>query len=421
MTNLAYNYETEIKDNLALGPLEIAPVPRITIQAFCETPEMAAVMESAAADRRMSRARVSIRSGGVAAAIETYRDAPTPNLLLLELLALHSATLSDLEALASVCGPDTKLIVLGHTNDVALYRDLLARGVSEYLVAPVDVLTIVGVVSRLYQDSGTKKAGRICAFIGAKGGVGSSTIAHNVAMTLGYQFDEDVLLADMDFAFGTADLNFNLIPTQGIADAIKDSKRLDETLLDRLLTPCREHLSLLASPSALDETCDFTESTFEKMLEIAQAHASFTVLDLPHVWTSWAKKTLVAADEVVITSTPDLASFRNAKSLVTLLKYARPNDAPPKLVLNQVGLKNRPEIKPADFAQGLELEPICQIRFDPKIFGDAANKGQMIRDVAAKSDIVSALEQLARAVAGRKEAKRRTTRVESLLKSLGKW
>jgi len=421
MTNLSHKFAAETNDQLVPDPVEIAPVPRITIHAYFETSEMAGAMESAAADRRMSRAHVSVRSGGVAAATETYRQAPSPNLLLLEVPAQYPTLLADIDALASVCAPETRLIVFGRTNDVALYRDLLERGVSEYLVAPVDVLTIIGVVSRLYHERGTKKVGRICAFIGAKGGVGSSTIAHNVAATLAYQYDADVMLADMDFAFGTADLNFNLVPSQGIADAVKDSKRLDETLLDRLLTPCREHLSLLAAPSMLHETCDFAEGTFEQMIEIAQAHVPFTVLDLPHVWTSWAKKTLVAADEVVITSTPDLASLRAAKSLVTLLKRARPNDAPPKLVLNQVGMRKRPEIKPADFAKALELEPISTIRFDPQIFGAAANKGQMISDVAPRSDTVAAFQQLAKAVAGRKEAKRQVTGFASLLKRLGKW
>ena len=421
MTNISYDLSVETHDRLAPDPVEIAPVPRITIHAFFETSEMARVVESAAIDRRMSRAHVSLRPGGVVAATETYRQAPTPNLLLLEIPAQHPTLLSEIDALSLVCEPETKLIVIGRNNDVALYRDLLERGVSEYLVAPVDVLTIIGAVSRLYHHAKTRKLGRICAFIGAKGGVGSSTVAHNVAATLAYQFGADVMLADMDFAFGTADLNFNLIPSQGIADAVRDTERLDETLLDRLLTPCRQHLSLLAAPSVLDETCDFAEGTFEQMLEIAQAHVPFTVLDLPHVWTSWAKKTLVAADEVVITSTPDLANLRNTKSLLTLLKQARPNDASPKFVLNQVGMKKRPEIRPQDFAKALELEPISTIRFDPQVFGDAANKGQMIRDVAAKSDIVSAFEQLAEAIAGRKETKRPVTGFASFRKKLGKW
>jgi pilus assembly protein CpaE len=242
-----------------------------------------------------------------------------------------------------------------------------------------------------------------------------------VAAALALHYEVDVMLADMDLAFGSADLNFNLTPTQGIAEAIRDVDRLDEALLDRLLTACSGHLSLLAAPAALDETSDFVEGTFQRMIEVAQAHVPLVVLDVPHVWTAWTKKTLLEADEVVVTATPDLASLRNAKSLVTLLLQARPNDAPPKLVLNQVGMRKQHEISPAAFAKALDLAPISTIRFDPQIFGAAANNGKMIGDIAAKSDIASAFEQIAVAVAGRKEVKRQPTGIAGLFSRMGKW
>ena len=285
-----------------------------------------------------------------------------------------TSSIAALDSLAEVCDAGTKVMVIGHSNDVRLYRELLKRGVSEYLVAPVDVMTVIAAISGIYREAGTEKLGQVYAFIGAKGGVGSSTIAHNVAWTMARLFGSDVILADLDLAFGTAGLDFNLDPPQGIAEAVFGADRLDEVLLDRLLAKCEDHLSLLAAPATLDKAYDFGEDAFEQVLEIVQSNVPTVVLDVPHIWTAWARKTLVAADEVVVTAAPDLANLRNAKTIVDLLRQARPNDAPPKLILNQVGVPKRPEIKPDDFAAALQLTPIAIIPFDPLLFGTAVEQ-----------------------------------------------
>ncbi len=130
-------------------------------------------------------------------------------------------------------------------------------------------------------------------------------------------------------------------------------ERVDEVYLDRLLAQCAEHLSLLAAPSTLDRVYDFDPEAFAEIIDTAQRSAPTLVLDVPHVWNGWTRTTLVRADEVVITATPELANLRNTKNLVDTLKKLRPNDAPPKLILNQAGIPKRPEISPADFAEPL--------------------------------------------------------------------
>ena len=107
------------------------------------------------------------------------------------------------------------------------------------------------------------------------------------------------------------------------------------------------------------------------------------VLDMPHVWTAWSRRVAASADEIVIVATPDLACLRNAKNLIDTFKPSRHNDAPPRLVLNMVGVPKRPEIKAADFAKALETEPVAEFPFDPAIFGTAANNGQMISETNA--------------------------------------
>jgi pilus assembly protein CpaE len=404
MTNLAYDMMDG--DDAAPRSLEARPIPRITIQAFCDTPEIAGTIETAAADRRMARAHVKVHTGGITAAGEFYRSAPTPNLILVETRLEVDDLIGALDSLAEVCDAGTKVMVVGHSNDVRLYRELLKRGVSEYLVAPVDVMSIITAISGIYHDAGTEKLGQVYAFIGAKGGVGSSTVAHNVAWTIARMLGSDVILADLDLPFGTAGLDFNLDPAQGIAEAVFGADRLDEVLLDRLLAKCEDHLSLLAAPVALDKAYDFTEEAFDQVLEIVQANVPTVVLDVPHLWTAWSRKTLIAADEVIVTAIPDLANLRNAKSIVDLLRQARPNDTPPKLILNQVGVPKRPEIKPDDFAAALQITPIASIPFDPLLFGTASNNGQMIAEASAKTATSEIFGDIAQIVTGRKELKK---------------
>jgi pilus assembly protein CpaE len=309
-----------------------------------------------------------------------------------------------------VCDPDTRVVVIGASNDVMLYRDLTDRGIADYLVWPISQPALIAAVGRVFRHVQPKKLGKTLAFIGAKGGVGASTVAHNVAWALAGELASKVILADMDLAFGTAGLDFNIDAEQGIADAIGDSSRLDELLLDRLLVSCGDHLSLLAAPAVLGKACDFDETAFDQMLDIARAHAPNVILDVPHMWTAWTRRTLISADEVVIVAEPDLANLRNAKSLVELLIQARPNDTPPKLVLNRVGMSKRPEIKPAEFAAALQLEPTARLAFDPATFGTAANKGQMIADVSARSPACAGFADIAQAIAGRNDGKARRKR-----------
>ena len=403
MSNLALDTAElpDIDDTPRRG--DARPVPRITIQAFCDTPEVAGTIEMAASDRRMTRAHVKVHTGGISAATEFYKSAPTPNLIITESRLPAHELMGQLDQLAEVCDAGTKVMVIGHNNDVNVYRELLQRGVSEYLVTPIDVMSVIGSVSQIYHEEGAGKLGHIYAFIGSKGGVGSSTMAHNIAWTMARVFGSDVILADLDLPFGTAGLDFNQDPPQGIADAVFGGDRLDEVLLDRLLTKCEEHLSLLAAPASLDKSYDFDEVAFDQVLDVVQSNVPSVVLDLPHMWSGWTRKMMVVADEVIITATPDLANLRNAKNIVDLLKQARPNDVAPKLILNQVGVPKRPEIKPEDFAAALQMDPIATVPFDPLLFGTAANNGQMIAEASAKTNISDTFAEVSQIITGRKE------------------
>ena len=377
------------------------PVPRITIHIFCVAADTAELAERAAQDRRMERATVVTRMGGLPAAVATYQSQPTPSLVMVESADPGPELLALLDRLAEVCDPGTKVLVIGAANDIALYRELMRRGVSEYLVPPLTPLVIVRAVTGLYSDPSAPFIGRQIAFCGAKGGSGSSTIAHNIAYSITERLQTGAVLVDLDLPVGTAGRDFNQDPLQGVVDALSQPDRLDPVLMDRMMARCTERLSLFAAPASLDGDYDISAEAFEEVTQKIRAAAPFVVLDLPHVWTAWKRKILLSSDDLVIVATPDLASLRNAKNVIDLVRRARPNDAPPRLVINQVGVPGRPEIPVKDFGEALGLTPALCLPFDPKLFGQAANNGQMLTEVNPKSRSAEGIDHLAEQIARR--------------------
>jgi pilus assembly protein CpaE len=377
------------------------PVPRISIHAFCEFPDTGAALQRAAADRRLSKAHMTVQLGGVDAAGQFFGNHPTPNLLIIETRNQGQAVLRELEQLASVCDETTKVVVIGRVNDVQLYRELTRRGVSEYLVAPLNPLQIIETISGLYINPDAPPIGRVLTFIGTRGGAGSSCLAHNVAWTIAENLGIDTAIVDFDLPFGTAGLNFNQDPGQGVADALAAPERLDDVLLDRLLAKCGEHLSLFAAPATLERDYEASPDAFESVIDQVRSSIPCVVVDLPHAWSAASRQILLNSDEIVIVATPDLSSLRNGKNMLDVLKNRRANDLPPRLVLNQTNVPKRPEIPAKEFGEAMGLEPSLIIPFEPQLFGVAANNGQMLAEVQRNAKASQAVHHLAEMLTGR--------------------
>jgi len=231
---------------------------------------------------------------------------------------------------------------------------------------------------------------------------------------LGQQYKESfglpsrlkIFCGDLDLGFGTAGLDFNQDPPQGIADAVFSPDRVDTGFIDRLLSKCTDHLSLLAAPATLDRVYDFATESFDGIFDSLRVTMPCIVLDIPHQWSGWTRRALVGADDILVVAEPDLANLRNAKNLLDLLKAARPNDRRPYYCLNQVGVPKRPEISAGDFAKALDDQPIAVIPFEPQVFGTAANNGQMIAEFSNSHRVAETFRQLAQVLTGRSEAKK---------------
>ncbi|HEX9568059.1 MAG TPA: AAA family ATPase [Rhodospirillales bacterium] len=375
---------------------------RIPIGAFLLNQDSKAAVESLKQDRLFFRCVIETHDGGIEAAATYFAEQRTPTLLIVETNAQQDRMFEQLEALANVCDPDVKLILVGAQNDIELFRTLIRSGVSDYLITPVTAESLKESVSKIFEGGGGGRLGRVIAFAGMTGGVGNSVIAHNAAHEMSVHYDEQTIVVDLDIAFGTAALDYNMQPRQTIVDALTQAGRLDAGLLGQYLMEFGEtKLSVLASPASLSTGLQITPEILDTVITVIKPMADFIVLDLPHAWEPWVNDVLAAADEVVLVSRPDLTNLRNTKNMIEYLGPKRGTDAPTRLILNQTGAAKRTELSAKEFKDQLAMEPALSIPYDPEAFGLALNNGEMMSKASAKSKATEAIIALAKLVSGR--------------------
>src|SRR5215469_8808114 len=299
---------------------------RVDLHVFSIDGEARQAVEQALADRRLAKTRASYFAGSMTEAAQAYADEPSPGLLIIETRDRAPALFDQLDRLSEVCRPETNLILLGGHNDVQLYRQIAKRGVHDYVPLPIDPAHLIEAILGVCASPDETRQARLISFIGASGGAGSSTIANNVAWQLGKLYDDEVILADLDLAFGTVGLDYNLESPQTSAQALAQADRLDDQMLERFVTKYNDNLSLLTSPGDCEPGAEIDAANVDLLIRTLRRNAAWVVLDLPHCWTGWVRHILDASDEVVLTALPSLASLRNAKSAADVLNAGRKND-----------------------------------------------------------------------------------------------
>jgi len=374
---------------------------RINIGAFVLTDAVRDAVNALNEDRLFLRSTVAIQDGGMAAALDFLSQRSTPELLVVETKAMDDALFNELNALAEVCQPGTKVIIIGAENDINLFKTLIDQGISQYFLETVTAEELKTAIVDAFADKTLNAKSRTIAFAGLRGGVGSSVLAHNVASELARLYDEDVIIVDLDIPFGTAALSYNLQPSQTVADAISQAGSLDETMLMRYLESGGKNVSLLCAPGNLNSGIDITPNALEAVLNIVKQMASYVILDVPHMWNAWVQDTVVDADDTVIVGAPDLYNLRDGKNVFEFLAPNRGMEAPTRLVLNKVGELKKGELSEKEFKDVLDTKPALSIPFDPDAFTSAMNNGEMLRKVAPKSKATLEVETLAKMVSGK--------------------
>ena len=374
---------------------------RINIGAYVLTDAVRDAVNSLNEDRLFLRSTVSVSDGGMAGALDYLSNRSTPELLIVETQSQGDALFAELNGLADLCQPGTRVIIVGAENDINLFKTLIDQGISQYFVSTVTPEELKAAIVDAFADKSAQAKSRTIAFAGLRGGVGSSVLAHNVGNELANLYDEDVIIVDLDIPFGTAALGYNVQPQQTVADALTQAGSIDEALLMRYLESGGKNVSLLCAPGHLNSGVEINTNSLELVLNVVKQMASYVILDVPHMWNGWTQDILVDADETVVVGVPDLYNLRDGKNMIEFLSPNRGVEAPTRLVLNKVGESKKGELPEKEFKEVLGMAPALNIPFDADTFSTAMNNGEMLRKVSAKSKATQSVEALAKLVSGK--------------------
>lgn len=382
------------------GAQPMAPLPPLNIAVFTETPAFSDCIAGLGASRQFGRVKMAVHKGGLKAALTAFVDTAAPQLLLIETDAPPQELLDGLETLSEFCDPGTKLLLVGGDNDIALYRELIRRGVSDYLPRPVTVAAVLKSLSDIASHNGVLAKGAVTAFVGAGGGVGSSTVALNAAWLVGQAAHGAAGLIDLDLDFGTAGVSLALDASRGIAEALRAGANLDGQLLDGLFDSYDPQLRVLAATDGMGLAQNPSPEALDHLSDLARSGGQPVLLDLPGIGNPVTRHALRSADRVVLTATPDLAGLKNCRKLLDMIAELRPDDPHPLVVLNKVGLSKRTEIGARDFAHTLGIALAATLPFDAKGFAHSTNLGRVHVATRAGRGAGAALQPLVRALVG---------------------
>ncbi|MGE4064147.1 MAG: CpaE family protein [Rhodospirillaceae bacterium] len=353
----------------------------IAVTIFADTPALAQAAQAAAKDSRLAKCRIELKAGGILEAAQWLATNRSPDVLIVG-DAAEADIWQRLERLAETVEPVCKVIVAGRKDSIALYRELLARGISDYLGGDLSAPDLVGAVMRLYAAGDPLPKAKVVATMSASGGAGGSTVAAVLADDLDQRFG-DAILVDLDLNMGTAALALGVDVRDPLAEAMTNAG-LDAAMLERFVV--REHgPKVLSTYGSLRAAAPVDSEMMERAVTIARSLAKVAVVDLPKGWTEAHQRILAAADDIAIVCTPDLASLRNARMILDELNQRRGEGPKAKLILNKAGLARGAEYSGADFREALGAVPTAIVPFDPVPLMSALAAGKPVSTAGGKA------------------------------------
>jgi pilus assembly protein CpaE len=345
-----------------------------------------------------------IRQGGIAAAAQTIDAAAPPALLLID-ISDNEDPLSAMDALAEICPPATRVVTVGTSNDIMLYRRLLAMGVVDYLHKPIApealyeaLLQASRPVERAAPAAATKEA-RVIALVGARGGVGTTTLAAGIGWCLSEEHQQRVALLDLDLQFGNLALGLDLEPGRGLREALEHPERIDSLFLSGAMSSAGERLRILSAEEALDDHPLLDPSAVDPLLTALNDDFDCVIVDLPRALDGMARRLLARAETTAIVTDLSLAAMRDTHRLINLMAVLRPG-ATPLLLANRVGMLSRGEIARAEFEKSIGLKIDYVIPYDAKAASAMAEHGKALPAAARSSKAAAELRRLAATLSG---------------------
>jgi pilus assembly protein CpaE len=360
-----------------------------------------------------------IQTGGIAAARQELGESTSPTLLIVD-LSESSEPLADINGLADVCEPGTRVIALGTTNDVRLYRSLMDAGVTDYMVKPVAAADFTRAMAHAMssgkQDGAEGKHSRIHTVVGARGGVGASTVALNLAWILSQEQKQRVVLIDLDLHFGTVGLSLDIDPGNGFRDVLHNPGRIDPLFLERAAIRVNDTLAILSTEEPLSGAAQWSPEAFIPMLAELGKMFDHIILDVPRAFAVQHPELISAATTTLLVTDLSLSAMRDALRIKTLVRETAPQTRL-KVVLNQYRPLGKSDMPAAEFERSIDEKIACNIPFDPKSVAQAASAGKPMAAVAKKSKGAEALRKMSQGLLAAKAGKKRGSVLGRLFKS----
>jgi pilus assembly protein CpaE len=341
------------------------------------------------------------------AAVRRIREGATPRVLILD-LSESTAPIAELSAARSVGGSDLKVLALGTVNDVSLFRDLLAAGASDYLVKPISREALsIGLEKQSASATGGPGGGlgQVIAFIGSRGGVGTTTAAVGFSWLLSEKHKENTVLVDLDLHFGTVALNLDTDPGTGLCEALEQPSRIDALFVDRATVKASDTLRILAAEAPIAETLVIDAGAIDVLLYELRRKFAWVVIDLPRWVTPTQRIVLGAASRLVIVCERSLAGLRDTIRMQTLM---REHASQTQVLMVDAGASGeRATVGKSEFEKAVGKPLDVTLSHDAKSAAAATNAGQPLPLAAPRSPVVRELEQLITVLVGAGESQKR--------------
>jgi pilus assembly protein CpaE len=302
------------------------------------------------------------------------------------------------QRLVSLCGPDCKIIALGKANDVALYRRIVGAGAVDYLVKPLNAEVLnQAMASALKNDVGGKpvtREAKVVVVVGARGGVGASTVAINVAWLMAHVLNRHVALLDLDLQFGTSALALDLEPGRGLREIVSSPHRVDSLMIASSMVPESDQLSILGAEEAVDEFVTVDNAAIAALLKEMKGNFDVILVDLPRHLFATQKRLLASANDIVLVTELSLAGIRDTLRFRNALKSLECGGVV-TLVGARMGAARAGQVDTAAFEKGAQVKIDILMPEDPKTVAEAANSGKAIGEIAKQAPVTKALHTLA--------------------------
>lgn len=346
----------------------------------------------------------SIRKGGLAAALRLLGVASAPRFMIVD---IDGMPIEEVESgLTELARLGSQVMVLGTVNDVNFFRRIMRTGARDYLIKPVDADLLGEVFVRLEQPGdGSKPLGRVVGMLGARGGVGVTTLAINIGWIMSEKLSRRTALVDMDLYAGNIALALDIEPTRGLREAFDDPERVDQVFLQNAMAKLGKSLHVLATEEAFDDTVRMNDDTVLMLADTMRANFDMSILDLPRHFVMREPQLFARCDDIVIVTELTLQSLRDANRIMKLLQ-SRNRQAKIHVIANRIGSK--PDVSAKEFEAGMEAKLRCAFSQDPKAMARASLKGQPLVSAEPRHKLAQELHRLCIELAGVPEETRST-------------